>query len=663
MTDIRPTEEGPAAGGPTEGAPAAGSVLKGRYRLDAVVGQGGMAVVWRATDQLLERTVAVKVLRDQYARDPEFLTRFRSEAQAAAKLNDPGVVAVYDVGQDGERHFLVMEYVPGKDLKQIIREEAPLDPARAVRIAASLARAVGQAHSAGMVHRDVKPQNVLVGADGRMRVADFGIARAVADAGMTAPGIVLGTVHYLSPEQVMGASASPASDVYSLGVVLYEMLSGRVPYQADSGVGVAMKIAHEDHEPIDRLNPDVPGLLAGIVERAMAREPSERYANGTAMAEALEGYARWADQLTTPDFRSLAPAVAAAGRPPAPAAPAASVPAGATLDRTGLVLGFAALLALAMLIPLWAVVAERLGAAPGGAAPVQTQAPAATATASPPPVVMVEVPDVTGLPEAEAVDRVEVAGLRASTELDTDRSVPVGQVIRQLPIGGAIEAAGTVVKLTVSGEGLTAVPAASGDYETVAAAVTAAGLVPRSPSYRWGGTAGQVMSISPAPGTRLPFGAPVEIVVGSGARKSIGVDFEDNLFLSAVDLARAEFAPGETLSFAPYWEAVGPISGEYAVRALLQGPDGVVVSQNERASPAADGRPTTAWVPGESLGGPVFDLVIPPSATPGDYSLWLDIYRVGNAEDRLAVRGEGLAEVRDNQVLVATVSVQAPAPN
>lgn len=202
-------------------------MLLGRYRLLEVVGEGGMAQVWRAEDTVLDRVVAIKILRSQFAADPEFLQRFQSEARAAAGLNHPGVVALYDVGRDGSRHFLVMEFVPGQDLKTRLRGGPPLAMGEAVSIAGAVARALAHAHQAGLVHRDVKPQNVLITTDGRVKVADFGIARAAASAGQTAPGIVMGTVQYLSPEQASGGAALPASDLYSLGVLLYEMQIGR----------------------------------------------------------------------------------------------------------------------------------------------------------------------------------------------------------------------------------------------------------------------------------------------------------------------------------------------------------------------------------------------------------------------------------------------------
>ena len=662
------------------------SLLNGRYRLGSIIGQGGMAVVWRAEDSLLGRTVAIKVLRDQYAQDPEFLERFRSEARSAAALNDPGVVSVYDVGADEGRNFLIMEYVAGRDLKQVIREEAPLDPARAVTIAAGLARAVGQAHAIGMVHRYIKPQNVLVTPDGRMKVADFGIARAIAAAGMTAPGIVLGTVHYLAPEQAAGEPATLTTDVYSLGVVLYEMLTGQVPFKADSGVGVAMKIVHETPEPVDRLNPRVPTALAAIVARAMAREPGERYPNAAAMAEAIDGYARWSEQLTAPDFRAVAPAgvTGAAGatdrtaRPVAHVAPAkrppggvstsrggaVPAPAGPLLDRTGLLLGLVALAALAMLIPLWAAVAAKFGSPSGATLPdglgviAGLGAQSATPTPTPPPTVaLVTVPAVERHEEKAAVARLRAEGLGVSIEYDPDASVPVGLVIRQAPEAGGVEPVGTVVRLVVSSEALATVPDVGGDYETVADALRGAGLVPRSPSYQWGGTPGMVIRYDPGPGQRVPYGAPVTIIVASGSVIALGVDFDDNLFLDSIDLAQKAVAPGETLSFTPRWQAVGPVGGEYAARAMLRGPGGIVVSQVEKAPIGTDGRPTNAWAAGESVGGQAFDLSVPPGTAAGEYELWLDVYRVGNPAERLAVRGAGVAGAEDSQVRISEIEV------
>jgi len=216
--------------------------------------------------------------------------------------------------------------------------------------------------------------------------------------------------------------------------------------------------------------------------------------------------------------------------------------------------------------------------------------------------------------------------------------------------------------LVISARALTVVPGLQGDYQSTADAITRAGLVPGSPQYRWGGSPGQVVSLVPAPGTRVDYGTVVEVVVGSGSRMTMGVDFEDNLFLSSVDIDRVTVSAGETLRFEPRWEAVGPVSGEYAARAVLQGADGVVISQDENAPIGADGRPTTAWAPGEVVGGLPFDLPIPEATASGDYALWIDLYRVGSPDARLAVRGAGAAEVRDNQVRVIAIEVESGGP-
>lgn len=306
-------------------------------------------------------------------------------------------------------------------------------------------------------------------------------------------------------------------------------------------------------------------------------------------------------------------------------------------------LGFVALVALAMLIPLWSVVADRLGAAPADAPPGAPGGarPAATAMATEPPARMVLVPDVARLTADEATRRLEAEGLGVTTEDVPDATVEVGRVIRHIPAGGETVAAGTVVNLLVSAEGITTVPEAEGDYQTVADAITRAGLVPGSPRYQWGSTSGRVVQIAPGPGQRMPYGATVQITVGSGSRLALGVDFEDNLFLAAVDLDRAAFAAGETATLVPHWEAVGPITGEYGARAVLRGADGIVISQDESPALGGDGRPTTAWAAGESLSGQPLDLPIPPSTPAGSYTLWVDVFRIGNPGERLPVRGGG----------------------
>jgi len=267
-----------------------GNVLGGRYRLIELLGQGGMATIYRARDSQLERDVAVKLLRPEYGRDPDFLSRFRQEAQSAASLNHPNIVSVFDYGQDPAGPFIVMELIDGEDLAALIRRTGALSPRQAAGLTAEVARALEIAHRRGIVHRDVKPHNVMLAADGRIKVADFGIARAVAEAQMTLPGTTMGSVHYFSPEQARGENTTPASDVYSLGIVLYELLTGRRPWEGDSAAAIAMARLTGAPPAPSAARAGVPPALDAIARRAMALEPADRYPSGAAMADALEAF-------------------------------------------------------------------------------------------------------------------------------------------------------------------------------------------------------------------------------------------------------------------------------------------------------------------------------------------------------------------------------------
>ncbi|WP_276352595.1 Stk1 family PASTA domain-containing Ser/Thr kinase [Cohnella caldifontis] len=265
-----------------------GQTLGGRYELLARVGGGGMALVYKARDNLLNRYVAVKVLRQQFMHDEDFIRRFRREAQAAASLSHPNIVSIYDVGQEEDTHYIVMEFVDGPNLNEIIRDRAPLQTDEAVKIASQICDALDHAHMNQIIHRDIKPHNILIGLGGRVKVTDFGIARAVTSSTITQTGSVVGSVHYFSPEHAKGVTTGEKSDIYSLGIVLYQMLTGRLPFLGESPISVALKHLQEPFEQPREVNPYIPQSVENVILRAMRKNPQERYGSARDMLADLE---------------------------------------------------------------------------------------------------------------------------------------------------------------------------------------------------------------------------------------------------------------------------------------------------------------------------------------------------------------------------------------
>jgi serine/threonine-protein kinase len=361
-------------------------LLNKRYKLLGPLGAGGMAVVYKAQDLSLGRMVAVKVLRENLTGDTEFLARFQQEARAAANLTHPNIVTVHDFGRDGGRNYIVMEYIEGKDLKSIIKEGAPLKLERALDLVIQMCAGVGYAHRAGLVHCDVKPQNILLTADGRVKITDFGIARALAT---LRPGettdVVWGSPQYYSPEQAAGETPTPASDVYSIGVVMYEMLAGRLPFVASTQQALAMMHLREEPPSLSLFNPAVPETLELIVHKVLAKEPSARYRTADQLGRILIRYREQGEEMTRaqlastppqPQPRAQAPEVLpeaptayqspgragpltpplahATGAPhSAPVAGDAYTPGDLGIDWIALGLGFLAFIAVAGLFPLW----------------------------------------------------------------------------------------------------------------------------------------------------------------------------------------------------------------------------------------------------------------------------------------------------------------------
>lgn len=265
-----------------------GKLLANRYEILEKIGGGGMAIVYKAIDKLLNRVITVKVLREQFVSEDDFIRRFQREAQAVAKLSHPNIVSIYDVGHEQDFHYLVMEYVEGQNLKEIIVQKAPLDPLEAIDYTIQILEALEHAHDSGVVHRDIKPHNILVTRNGKVKVTDFGIAQAVSSATLTYTGTMVGSVQYISPEQAKGETTGTYSDIYSAGVVLYELLTGVLPFTGDSAISIALKHIQSDFIPPSQIVEGLPVSLERIVMKAMAKEPTQRFQSASEMRNGLE---------------------------------------------------------------------------------------------------------------------------------------------------------------------------------------------------------------------------------------------------------------------------------------------------------------------------------------------------------------------------------------
>ena len=477
----------PGAVGVSDQDPLLGRLMDGRYRLDEVIARGGMATVYLSTDTRLDRIVAVKVMRPVLAEDPDFVERFAREARSAARLSSPEVVAVHDQGTDAATRtaFLVMEYVKGGTLRDVV-EQGPVSPARALALLEPVLRALAAAHGAGLVHRDVKPENVLLGDDGRVKVADFGLARAIETSTLTVTtGLLIGTVAYLAPEQVEHGRADTRTDVYAAGVLLFELLTGAPPYASDSPLSVAYRHVHEDVPAPGSQVEGIPASLDELVVRATRRDPSARPVDaGAFLAELQAVRADLGAGSGGPVVRRTAPTLVVRREPPA------ASPTPRRRRRTAWVLAVVLLLAAALA---------------GGAYALGT-----TAT-----------PEVLGLTRVQAEASLREAGLEVRLlPPRSDERVAATLVLDQDPGPGARLRKGDAVAIQESlGPDRRAVPA--GVVGATQAAATAAlqraglarGLVSRAFDARPDGT---VLSADPAPGARLKPGTAVALVVSKG---------------------------------------------------------------------------------------------------------------------------------------------------
>ncbi len=531
------------------GSHAAGRLIAGRYRLERRLGGGGMAEVYLATDTTLERLVAVKVLRERFADDAQFVARFHREARAAAALNHPNVVAIHDRGGAAGSSFIVMEYVAGGTVKELVQRAGPLAPAAARDIECELLAALQAAHERGIVHRDVTAQNLLLGPDGRVKVTDFGIAHFGSSA-LTSTGIVMGTSRYLSPEQARGEPTDERSDVYSAGVVLFEMLTGRLPFEGDNDLAIALRHASEPAPAPSDVAASVPPALDAIVGRALRKDPAERFATAREFADALR-----AAELGPGDRGAgLGAAVAIAG------AGAAAMGVASAVAPPAVAAAFAPAGVAAAASPIAAArtAATQVAAVPAAAAPASREGTAVTRVAPSTPraasparrrrrfwvalaVVVLAVavlggwlgyrawagralvvPAVVGLSRGQAVDALRHQGFVVHTAGGYSDSYARGFVMTQRPGSGATLRKGGTVRLVVS-RGLLhpAVVSVLGMTSGQAAtALRGQGFVPhRLWRHSSSVPVGQIVQQSPAPTTRLLRGSAVRYWVSLGPLK------------------------------------------------------------------------------------------------------------------------------------------------
>ncbi|MEX2106404.1 MAG: PASTA domain-containing protein [Solirubrobacterales bacterium] len=564
-----------------------GSVVDGRYRVLSRLGSGGMADVWLAEDTHLQRRVALKVLHRRFAQDREFVERFRREAESAAGLQHPNVVAVYDRGEFEGNYYIAMQYVEGPTLKELI--DSGLSPEQAVSLVRQVLEAARFAHRNGIVHRDLKPQNVIVDGEGKAVVTDFGIARAGVSE-ITQTGSVMGTPHYLSPEQAQGHDVTSVSDLYSVGVILYEALTGRVPFEGESAVAVAMKQVSQTPLRPSSVNPAVSPALDAVVMRALEKDPGQRFQNADAFIAALD------TAMKEPGRGGGT--VAFAAPPPVVAAPeevAAAEPdeeeearkrrrrwsaAAAAAVLIGLLIGLALTRDTSTEVPevtgnplnVAIQLLQQDGFSVGEVKRVHRDAPENEVleqdpAASPPadeasldcslltffcskPEVTLtvsagpgsgKVPGTAGLTREEATEELEAAGFRVNVETVHSDGVEEGLVIHSEPSGGSTVTNGSVVTIVVSrGPKQVKVPVLVGTQRSVAVQqIRGRGLEPIVEEEESSSPAGEVIRQSPSAGTQVPPGAPVSIVVSKGEREAKVPNVIGKLRPEAVQAIRA----------------------------------------------------------------------------------------------------------------------------
>ena len=624
------------------------TLFAGRYRILGTLGRGGFAVVYRAFDTVLQRTVAIKVLRDDRWQDPALRQRLEIEARLLASLSHPNIVTVHDFGWENGQPYFVMEYVEGWDLKALIRHGAPLAVERALELFLQVCAGVGYAHRNNIVHGDLKPQNILVSRSGEVKVTDFGIAIA-----MWSPGQdrgTWGTPQYLSPEQAAGQPPTSASDVYSLGLILYEMLTGHLPFEAATPTELLQAHLTQTPPSPKTFQPGLPDDLVEIIMTCLEKEPARRYRNADQLGRvllqrypmpALPGLPEEPIEPTTRPVPSIATTPTPRLAPTAPVIPE---------ERDWLVwlLGALAALAILGLIPLWLLVYRAWLGSPTG-----------LPTPTPPPTIApaIQVPDLRGLPVVDAQARAMGLGLGLSVIREVeDPQQPAGVVIAQDPAPGTTLHPGETIQVTVN-RGAPAYPVVNVlGYtldENILNGLRSYGCDVRVERVWSPEPPGRILSQTPPPGAVLGVGQPLTLTVSAGTRIEIGANFANWVMLDAVDLPQRSFRAGETVVATLEWRSLQRVDQPLVIFVHLIGPNGQLIAQRD----AQPNPPIPAWQPGQIVRDPLA-LPIPGGAPPGTYQLRTGLYPEGNPAARVVVLTPGYSSAINNSVLISELTIR-----
>jgi serine/threonine-protein kinase len=617
-------------------------LVGGKYRILEPLGEGGMAQVFKAEDVQGQRVVAIKILRFQDEEDPDALERFHQEARSLQALSHPNVVAILDQGHQDHLHYLVMEFVEGLTLQQLIREEGPISLSRALNLGIQIASAAGAAHEEAIIHRDLKPSNILVTYDDSVKVTDFGIAHSLSGAPVTDRGVVWGTASYLAPEQIRGRPTRFSVDVYAIGAVLYEMMTGCPPYQDGEDAADPHRILKrklfEDPTPIRDLNPQIPEQMARIVSSSMAREPSQRYRTARQLEQILRGYRdRGASVTQVHETEEAA-------------------------STTGSRLYWIVLATLAFFL---------LAAVPIGAFiffrhRLDSPQPTATMAAVPPeasaenPGLEVAVPLLVGMGQEEARRTAAESGFKFYVLFEEyQEGVPPLTVITQTVSASELAQPGTPIGVVLSrGSEFSVVPRVQGvDLQDAAQSLDEAGFQVeveerRSTQHQQG----VVIEQTPVGEFVALKGSKVHLVVSSGPRIDLDVEFADQVVLTSCELKSDSFTTGDELELALFWEALRQVEQDYTVFVHLVYGEDFIAAQHD-GQPSQGNMPTSSWKVGEEVRDS-HTLTLPTGAAPGLYWIEVGLYHQPTMTRLKALESDVVETTPDGAVRIRQVEVE-----